>query len=112
MRREVSDAGSLADALNHAPKRLLARRHFRILSCPLTLVLRDPLLDFHREDVIVELGLQVAKASAKQFKYVRRERDRLPVSPFAEHVHTPPDQVDVGPSSIENLGAPKTRALH
>ena len=57
MRREFADARALADTLNHAPKRLLARRHFRVFAFTLPFVLRDPLLDLDREEVVVELRL-------------------------------------------------------
>ena len=62
VRRELSNPGALADAANHPPQRLIAGRQLRILRTPHPLVLGHPLLDLDREDVVVQLRLELAKA--------------------------------------------------
>src|SRR6266851_1530076 len=104
---ELPDARALADTLNHAPKRLLARRQFRVFAFALPFVLRDPLLDLNREEVFVELRLNMTEARPEAGEHVRSERDGLPVRPLSEDADAPADQVHVCPAHMKNLCPPQ-----
>ncbi|HVU78746.1 MAG TPA: hypothetical protein VHC67_14295 [Gaiellaceae bacterium] len=112
VRGELADSGPLADALHHPPKRLLARRGLWVLPLALALVLRYPLLDLHREHVVVELRLQDAEALLELREHIRRERDGLPVRALPEYPDAAADQVDVSPPHAQDFGPVEAGALH
>jgi hypothetical protein len=60
VRSQITHPGSSASPANHSPRRLPACRLFRIRSPTDTLMLRDPLLNLSRKDVVIELGLELA----------------------------------------------------
>jgi hypothetical protein len=61
MRGEATNSGPLADPPDHAHQSLCASRLLGIL-CPAdAVVLRYPLFDFDREDVVIELRLKRPK---------------------------------------------------
>jgi hypothetical protein len=74
VRREPPNAGAFAHAPDHAHQRLIARRLLRILPAPSALVRRHPLLNLNVEDVVVELGLQLAEARTQFANNVGIER--------------------------------------
>ena len=61
MRGEGAYACPLADTPDHSHQRLRARRLLRIPLTADTLVLRNPLLDFDGENVIVKLRLELVE---------------------------------------------------
>jgi hypothetical protein len=91
--------GSPADALDHPPERLLTRRLLRILSFSLAPMLRDPLLNFDHEDVILELRRKISEEHTKLEQYVWVDRHPLPVMPFAANTSPAAEQVDITPSA-------------
>ena len=112
VRERGTNAGAFADALDHPPQRLLARRHLRILPPPFALVLRYPLLDLDGEDVVVELGLQLAEGCVEA-RPRRRGRAAASASaaPCGEHGPAA-HQVEVSPPAAEDFRAPQPSALH
>ena len=112
MREELAHYCALADSLNHPRKRLLTRRHLGVLPLALPLVLRDPLLDLNREDVIVELRLQRSEALAQPVEDVGSERNRLPVGALPEDPNPSTDLLDVDPPNAKHFRATQPSALH
>jgi hypothetical protein len=53
MRGDLANTSTLTDARDHSPQRLPARPSLRILSPPHSLPLRNPLLNFDGEYVVI-----------------------------------------------------------
>jgi hypothetical protein len=79
VRGEATNARAPAHAPDHPHQRLRTRRLLRILLPPNALMLRDPLLDFDREEMIVQVRRERPKERAKLVHNVRIERQPLPV---------------------------------
>src|SRR5918994_7288685 len=61
VRRQLLNAGPLADSPDHPHQCLIARRKFCVLAVAPPLRRRHPLLDLDREDVVIELGLELTE---------------------------------------------------
>ena len=105
--REGTDTRPSADTLDHAPESLFTRRTLRVLPLAFALKLRDPLFDLDHEDVIIELGGQLAKQEAQLKQDVWIKGQSLPVTPLAEHTYTSAKQIDVAPATPEHLRPPE-----
>src|SRR5699024_4107351 len=79
---------------------------------PDSLVLRDPLLDLDRKDVIIEFRLELAKASPQFLQDVRRQRYDVPMLTLTKNAHTSADKIDVCPAHTKRFSAAQPRALH
>jgi hypothetical protein len=68
-------------------------------------VLRNPLLDFDRKDVILQLWLEPPKQVAKLGHYVSIQRKPLPMLTLSVYTGPPAHQIKVCPATAHDLGA-------